>query len=77
MDEFTNQIKRAAEPGVDLIIMGNANLDSNKWNDPKFIHANIANDLFQVIDQYGIKIEEVYYYYPDTTTPLAVKSKLS
>ena len=60
MDEFTNQIKRAAEPGVDLIIIGNANLDSNKWNDPKFIHANIANDLFQVIDQYGIKIEEVY-----------------
>ena len=38
MDEFTNQIKRAAEPGVDLIIMGDANLDSNKWNDPKFIH---------------------------------------
>ena len=39
--------------------MGDANLDSNKWNDPKYIHANIVSDLFTILDTNGLKIEEV------------------
>ena len=46
---FTNQIKKAVEPGGDLIIIGDAKLNSNKWNEPKFIHANIASGLFQIL----------------------------
>ena len=49
MDEFTNQIKKAVEPGGDLILIGDANLNSNKWNEPKFRHANIASGLFQIL----------------------------
>ena len=58
MDEFTSQISKAAANGEDLIIIGDANLDSNKWKDPKFVHANLVSDLFQVIDANGIKVLE-------------------
>ena len=59
MDIFVNQIKTAAETKNDLIIMGDANLDANKWNKANYIHAKIVSDLFQVIDENGIKIENV------------------
>ena len=29
------------------------------WNEPKYIHANIASDLFLVLDTNGLKIETV------------------
>ena len=40
----------------DLVIMGDANLDANKWREPKFDHAHVAEILVNSLEQNGIQI---------------------
>ena len=58
LDLLAKQIENASSKFKDVVIMGDANLDSNKWNDDKFLHKKAAsalkdtlnsNNLFYVI----------------------------
>ena len=41
-----------------LIITGDANLDSSKWNDEKFLYKSIASPLRNCLEQNGIKNDD-------------------
>ena len=45
MVNFTSQIEIASEKPCQIIILGDANLCSIKWNDPGFVNKNVAEVL--------------------------------
>ena len=59
MEIFTEQIERAAAENKDLIIMGDANLCSEKWESPNFKHKRIADELKETLTQCGLKIQNL------------------
>ena len=42
-----------------MLSLFTANLDANKWNDLNYLHLRLVEDLFEVIDQHGLKIHDV------------------
>ena len=59
MSLFSEQIERASSSNKKIILMGDANLDSNKWNDSQFAHSKVAAILKGTLEQNGIKIHEI------------------
>ena len=45
INKFASQIEYATSKFKDVLIMGDANLDSNKWYDDKFLHKKVAQVL--------------------------------
>ena len=41
------------------MILGDANLDMNKWNDPKYKNAKVTHVLRECLDSNGLKIEDI------------------
>ena len=59
-NEFRRQSDLAASsPNSDIIILGDANLDSNKWKQDKFTHAKVARVFFDIIEQNGLQVLDV------------------
>ena len=54
------QVEAAAlSPNADIIILGDSNLDANKWRGEKFLHAKVAKVFFNTIEQNGLSILNV------------------
>ena len=49
----------AVSENKDMMMLGDANLCSLKWNDPKFLHKIISNQLLDCLKQNGLSSEEV------------------
>ena len=56
---FCKQIKEACKTNCDILIIGDANLCSMKWNNPDFLNQNVSIPLKIVLDQCGLSINEV------------------
>ena len=56
---LTNQIECAANEKKDLIIVGDANLCSKKWDETNYVNKKISNQLKNCFLQNGIQIEDV------------------
>ena len=54
----------------DLVILGDANLDANKWREPKFDHAHVAEILVNSLEQNGIQIHN-----QETKSVLKIKQR--
>ena len=55
MEIFCEQIVKANNKNVDIIILGDSNLDANKWDDSSFLHANVASVIKNSLLQNGIE----------------------
>ena len=51
---FTNQIERAAAENKIIVIVGDANLCSEKWNSPTYAHKQVADELKDTLVQCGL-----------------------
>ena len=52
MEIFSNQINEAAKKGnLNILIMVDANLDSNKWDEMLFAHPKVASTLRNAPDK--------------------------
>ena len=56
MQLFTNQIERAVSEDKTVLIMGDANLCSDKWDSPTFLHKQVAEELKDTLTQCGLKL---------------------
>ena len=56
---LNSQIERAAREKKEIIIIGDVNLDANKWLDSGYPAYNIAVELTGTLAQCGIEIEDV------------------
>ena len=59
IEKFCNQIDMASEKECNMVIMGDANLSSLKWNNAKFLNKNVSIPLRNVLDQNGLVYNEV------------------
>ncbi len=59
MEIFTEQIERAAAENKQLIIMGDANLCSERWNSPNFKYKGIADELRETLTQCGLILQSL------------------
>ena len=66
MKLFTMQIEKAsANCNTNIIIMGDVNLDSNKWDEPNFGNKSVSNSLRKVLDQNGFRSPVGNTYFAD------------
>ena len=66
MEVFTEQIERATAENKALLIMGDANLCSERWNSPLYKYKRIAEELRETITQCGlIQIDMGPTYFAD------------
>ena len=56
---FTNQINSAAKNDANIVIIGDSNLDYNKWNDPLFAHKEMVFRLTDTLEQNGMEVLEI------------------
>ena len=56
---LSSQINYAANKYKNVMILGDANLDMNKWNDPKYKNAKVTHVLRECLDSNGLKIEDI------------------
>ena len=59
MNIFSEQLEKAYKEEKNLIVMGDANLCSNKWQNPTFTNKKIANQLIGTLEACGLKIVPV------------------
>ena len=59
MELFNNQIEKASAKYNNLIILGDANLCSTKWNEPNFKNKTVADCLRAVLTQCGLKARDI------------------
>jgi hypothetical protein len=59
LDIFTLQIESATKQNKNVILMGDANLCSLKWETPKYKHKNIAKKLLDTLAQCGLSTAEI------------------
>ena len=50
---LTSQIDYAAKKYKNILVLGDANLDMNKWNEPNFKNANVSQILRECLDLNG------------------------
>ena len=53
---FTEQIEKAASENKTLIIVGDANLCSERWDSPSFLHKKVAGELKETLTQCGLNL---------------------
>ena len=69
MTIFTNQIDSINKTNSNIIITGDANLCSIKWNNGDFLHRETANILRSCLDQNGLEIKYLgNWHWQQTTT---------
>ena len=56
---FSNQIELANKNKCEMIILGDANLCSNKWNNSKFLQKNVAAPLKIALDRCGLLFKDI------------------
>ena len=56
---FCQTIDQAAVKKQDCIIVGDANLCTEKWDDKDFLHKNVAEILRTSLDQNGLKVNNI------------------
>ena len=49
MMEFTRRIENATLENKTIIILGDANLCSDSWDSPDFVHKKVAEELLSII----------------------------
>ena len=59
LSKFANQIERATNQSNKCVIVGDANLCSQKWRDPNYTHKLLANFLIDTLDQCGLTQKNV------------------
>ena len=59
MDVFSNQLEQAATKCKNVLVLGDSNLDSNKWNEEKFLHKKVSTILRDSLDANDIRILKV------------------
>ena len=60
MKIFTKQIELASEKlNSNILILGDANLDSNKWDNPKFLDKKVSKNLRNVLDRNGFQFNKI------------------
>ena len=59
INTFASQIDLAATSGSNLIITGDVNLCSNKWDDSNYTRKNVANPLKNCIVRNGLDIHNI------------------
>ena len=63
------QIERANEERKDILMMGDANICTNKWNNPQYKHHRVVMELRSGLEQNGMKnIDIGNTYLADNTT---------
>ena len=56
---LTSTPEKACEKSCHIVILGDANLCSLKWNDPGFVNKNVAEVLKTMLEQEGLQILEI------------------
>ena len=56
---FNSQIEKVSAKNNNVIIMGDANLCSDKWNDPGFKNKTVAESLRSMLTQCGLKLRDL------------------
>ena len=56
MKSFTNQIERAVSEDKTVVVLGDANLCSDKWDLPTFLHKKVAEELRDTLTHCGLKL---------------------
>ena len=56
MEVFSNQINEASLKCKNIIVLGDANLDSNKWNEDKFTHKHVSKILRDSLEANDITV---------------------
>jgi endonuclease/exonuclease/phosphatase family metal-dependent hydrolase len=56
LDILLSQIKKASSSKKKLLVMGDCNLDQNKWNNPRWPHFKLAEKLRTGLAQSGLDI---------------------
>ena len=59
VEEFCRQINLACESGEKTIILGDANLCAEKWQNEDYIRKSVAQPLIQCLGQNGLRIQDV------------------
>ena len=54
MQSFTDQIERAVSEDKTVVILGDANLCSERWDSPTFLHKQVAEELKDTLVQCGL-----------------------
>ena len=56
MEQFCGQIKQAHGMKLNMIILGDVNLDQNKWMETNFAHGRVANILKEALEENDILV---------------------
>jgi retron-type reverse transcriptase len=56
LDILLSQIKKASSSKKNLLVMGDCNLDQNKWNNPRWPHFKLAEKLRTGVAESGLSI---------------------
>ena len=59
MENFATQIEKASEKPCNIIILGDANLCSKKWNDSGYVNKNVAEILKNMLEQEGLECLDI------------------
>ena len=59
MDEFASQLEQAAIKCKNVLVLGDSNLDANKWNEEKFLHRKVSIILRDTLEANDMKILKV------------------
>ena len=60
---LTDQIERADSENVSIVMLGDTNLCSKKWNEESFTHKNIAEEIKSTLAQCGMINLELGYLF--------------
>ena len=56
MKSFTNQIERAASEEKTMVVLGDANLCSDRWDSPTFPYKKVAEELRDTLTHCGLEL---------------------
>ena len=59
IEEFCRQISLANNSSNKIIILGDANLCSEKWTELNYVRKSVAKPLIQCLDQNGLRVQNV------------------
>jgi exonuclease III len=59
METFSDQTTRANSEGKDVVMLGDANLDSEKWNKINYRHYQVASEWQKNITRNGMKLMDI------------------
>ena len=59
MEVFTKQIEEVTNRTKKVLILGDANLCSTKWNEKDFTNIRVANELRNTLEGCGLELIEI------------------